>query len=175
MVQIGQFIRPFFPVIPLFEFLKDCNPLLQPHVLRFVQLVLEHISAAVIGSYLREILIIFHCLYDFPHLDWQVTQGINDHSPCRMALIRHFQQQLGILKSSVHLIQITDGTKHHHAFYPCPVNCIRYLCRIHIFLLGNQCFDFLCPYFVLIFIQGATSTVILIRHNYPLFYHISLP
>ena len=69
MVQIGQFIRPFFPVIPFFQFLQHGYPFLKPHILGLIQLVLKDISAAVIGSYLREILIIFHCLYDFPHLD----------------------------------------------------------------------------------------------------------
>ena len=169
VIKVCQLIGPFFPVIPLFEFLKDCNPFLQPHVLRFVQLVLEHISAAVIGGYLDKILIILDSLYHFSHLDRKITERINNHSPCGVAFVRHFQKQLRIVKSSVYLIKITDCAEHHHALHSCPVNGIRDLRSFHILLLRDQCLNFLCPYFVLIFIQGATSTVILIRHNYPLF------
>ena len=155
MIQIGQLIGPLFPVIPFFELLQYRNPLFKPHILRFIQLILQNVLPAVIGRDLLKLLIILNGRNHFAHFYRKVTQRINDHSSGRMPLICHFQQKLRILKPPVDLIYIADCAEHHHALYPGPVYGVRHLRCFYVFFLGNQRLDFLCAYFIFIFIQGC--------------------
>ena len=155
MIQIRKLIGPFFPVVLLLQLLKDSDPFLQPHILRFIELILKDISPAVIGRDLYEILIIFDRMDHIAHPDRQIAERIDDHPAGRMTFIRHLQQKLRILKSPVHLVYIADRAEHHHTLHSCPVDRIRNLCCFRIFFLGNQRFYFLSPYLIFIFIQGC--------------------
>ena len=135
MVQIRQLIGPFFPIILLLKLLQNGDPFLQSHVLRFIDLILKNISPAVVGRDLHKILIVFYRMNHIAHPDRQIAERIYDHPAGGMTLIRHFKQELRILKSPVHLVYVADRAEHHHALHPRPVNRIRNLCRFHIFFL----------------------------------------
>ena len=135
MIQIRQLIGPLLPVVLLLKLLKNGNPFLQPHILRFIELILKNISTAVVWRDLHKILIIFNRMNHIAHPDRQITQRIYNHPAGRMTLIRHLKQEFRILKSPVYLVYVTDRTEHHHALHPRPVNGIRNLCRFRIFFL----------------------------------------
>ena len=155
MIQIRQLIGPFFPIILLFEFLKNSNPFLKPHILRLIELILKDISSGVVRRDLHKILVIFNRMDHIAHPDGQIAERIYDHSPGGMSLICHLKQELRVLKPPVHLVYVADGTEHHNALHPRPVNRIRNFCRFRIFFLRNQRLYFLSPYLIFIFIQGC--------------------
>ena len=163
VIQICQFVGPLFPIILFLQLFQNGDPLLQPHVLRLVKLILKNIFSAVVRRDLFKILVIFHRADHVSHPDRQIAEGIKDHPSGRMAFIRHFQKKLCIVKPAVHLIHIADRAEHHNALHPRPVDRVRHPGGVRVFFLRNQRFDFLSPYLIFIFIQGVHLCRKLIR------------
>ena len=81
-----------------------------------------------------------------------------------MPVIGHKENIPTLLKSSVYLIQITDGTKGRNVPDPLPVYGICYFYRVGISAFPNQSFYLISPDLILDLIQnillfGASNTI----------------
>ena len=156
VVQICQFVSPLFAIVPLLQFLQDPDAFLQAHILSLIQLILQNVASRILGRHLYKFLIIIDSRHIIFHLNRQFAERIADRPSAGSSLISQQKHISGILVTSVNLIQITDGAKHHHALHPPPINGIRNLCGLHIFSLGNQILYFIRSYFIFILIQGTS-------------------
>ncbi len=154
VIQVGQFIGPFLPVILGFQFLQHGNALFQTHILGLVQLVLQNITSCVLGSNLHKFFIVFYGHHVVFYLDGEFTEGIYDGPRAGMTVVSQQQYITAVLISAVDFVQVTDSTQHHHALDPAPVYTVRNLRSLLVFSLGNQCLYFICFYLIFIFIQS---------------------
>ena len=174
VIQIGKLIRPLFPVVPLFQLLEHADALLKPYILRLVQLILENVTSGVLRGDLHKLLVIIDRLYIFLCLDAQFAERIADRFAAGSSLICQQQHVLCVLIAPVDLIQIADGTEHHHALYSAPVNRIRNICRLRIISCCYQFLYFIRSYFIFKLIQGISlpiRCVSIVTHYYCLVYH----
>ena len=104
VIQIRKLVRPFFTVIPLFQFFKDFYALLKTHFLRLVYLILQHVPSAVLGRKLNKLLVILKSLHKLSQLDGKLTQRIDNQPSPRMPLVCKQKNIPAVLISSVNLI-----------------------------------------------------------------------
>ena len=104
VIQICQLISPFFSVIMLLQFFQNRNAFFQADILRLIQLILQNISSCISGSNTDKFLVIFDCLNKLAHFYGQFTEGIYNGSSIRVTFIRHQEDFLAFLKTSVDLI-----------------------------------------------------------------------
>ena len=154
MIEIGQLIGPLFPIVPFLQLFKDADTLLKAHILRFINFVLQNVAPRISGRCLHEFFIKIYRLHEILGLDAQLAERIADRSSPRPSFISQQQHVLRIIIPSVDLIQITDGTEHHNALHPPPVDGIRYLSRLCEVALRYQPVYFIRPYLIFIFIQS---------------------
>ena len=142
MIQIGQFICPFFPIVSLLEFLQNSNSFFQTHILRLIQFILQNVPSRILGRHLYKFLIIFYCLHIFFHFNGKLAQRIADGPSAGTTFICQKQHISGILISAIDLIEVADRTQHHDTFYTTPVNRVGNFSRLCIFSPADQVFDF---------------------------------
>ena len=130
VIQKSKLVRPFFSVVSVFQLLEYRNTLLETYPLRLIQFVLQNISAGVGGRRLYILGIILRCLPVFLHFQAKLAERIADGLAAGSPLIRKQQKALCILVSLIDLIQVADGTKHHHTLDSAPVDAVRDLCRL---------------------------------------------
>ena len=157
MVEIGKFIRPFLPVIDLFQFFQDLYPLSEVYVLGDIHLVLENVLAAFTGSYAYKLFVILQSLDRIPELYGQLAQRINDPGALRMPFVSQLEDFLALLIPVVHLVEIAYGAEHRNALHAAPVNGIGYFCGFFVFLLRNEIPDLICAGFVFVFVHKNPS------------------
>ena len=87
MIQIGQFICPFFPIVSLLEFLQNSNSFFQTHILRLIQFILQNVPSRILGRHLYKFLIIFYCLHIFFHFNGKLAQRIADGPSAGTSLV----------------------------------------------------------------------------------------
>ena len=87
MIQIGQFICPFFPIVSLLEFLQNSNSFFQTHILRLIQFILQNVPSRILGRHLYKFLIIFYRLYIFFHFNGKLAQRIADGPSAGTSLV----------------------------------------------------------------------------------------
>ena len=142
MIQIGQFICPFFPIVSLLEFLQNSNSFFQTHILRLIQFILQNVPSRILGRHLYKFLIIFYCLHIFFHFNGKLAQRIADGPSAGTTFICQKQHISGILISAIDLIEVADRTQHHDTFYTTPVNRVGNFSSLCIFSPADQVFDF---------------------------------
>ena len=104
VVEIGQLIGPFFPVIPLLQFLQHTDALFQAHLLGLVKLVLQNIAARILRGHLYEFFVVFQRLHELFCLDAEFAERIADGPAAGSPLVGQQQHILRVLITPVYLI-----------------------------------------------------------------------
>ncbi len=156
VIEIGQLIGPFLPVIPLLQLLQHADALLQAHLLGLIELVLQNEAARIPGGHPHEFLVVIQGLHEVLCLDAELAERVADSPAAGPALIGQQQHVLRVLIAPIYLVYIAYGTEHHHALHPAPVDGVRDFGSLREISLSYQGLYLIRSYFIFIFIQGNT-------------------
>ena len=71
VIEICQFVSPFFPVVLLLQLFQNSNALFQPHILRRIDLVLQNIAPRVLWGRLDKLLVAAQSPHQIPGFNTQ--------------------------------------------------------------------------------------------------------
>ncbi len=159
VIEICQFVSPFFPVVLLLQLFQNSNALFQPHILRRIDLVLQNIAPRVLWGRLDKLLVAAQSPHQIPGFNTQFTERIENDSSPWSSVIGKEKHILGVFVTPVYLVQVTDGAEHGDTLHPPPVNAIRNVRSQAVFPISDQFLYLIRFYFIFIFIQSNSLPV----------------
>ena len=163
IIKLRQLVSPLLLIFPALILLQNRDLILQRRASALVNLILQHISAQIMGRNLHELLVKLHRLIVIFHPDRDLRHLVYNHTANGRAVISNIQNLIAVLKT----FRIFVGFRHFHQKAHIadlsPVDGVRNLRRRLIIFPVQLLFQLFCLYLKFIFIQ---------RYSPQLFPHI---
>ena len=127
MIEVRKLECPFLGILFLFEFFENVDQLGNIRAAFLLNLVAQYIPQIVMRCDLHKLLIILLRSIEVLHLDCDLCQTVDDHTPDRGTVIRAEQNLLALLITSDLLVNLSDTNQRIYILDLVPADGIRKL------------------------------------------------
>ena len=127
MIKVRKLECPFLGILFLFEFFENVDQLGNIRAAFLLNLVAQYIPQIVMRCDLHKLLIILLRSIEVLHLDCDLCQTVDDHTPDRGTVIRAEQDLLALLITSDLLVNLSDTNQRIYILDLVPADGIRKL------------------------------------------------